>query len=207
MPVPQGLTVAEVYVLPKFGPNPYGQYVQVDTTSRGPFKDLSPFYLGPVTLPNDTVCLNFENFWQYSKVYRDHAVLPSNRTNFPWNYEPTVTYWAWRNEGFRKQRAERYPMGKGVKPLYFHYLGRHLQYLDARLQVYIPHYVHLVRQTKSYAQLYNWFCEQKRSLVLLDFDGYDYVAEGLSLHDVAYNPKRKFGHAFVLAMMLKGELP
>ena len=43
--------------------------------------------------------------------------------------------------------------------------------------------------------------------MLLDFDAYDYMSQGMTLRDVALNPKRSMGHAFVLAMMLKGELP
>ena len=35
-----------IRVLNKFETNTYGG-VEVDTTSRGGFKDLSPFYLGP----------------------------------------------------------------------------------------------------------------------------------------------------------------
>lgn len=41
-------------------------------------------------------------------------------------------------------------------------------------------------------------------LVLWDFDGYDHQALGISLAEVIEDPRRKMGHAFVLAMLLEG---
>ncbi len=37
-------------------------------------------------------------------------------------------------------------------------------------------------------------------------DGYDYHKLGMSLEDVLNNPKRKMGHAFVIAMILANDL-
>lgn len=192
----------------------YGQpvpagFVEVDTTSRGSFKDLSPFYLGPYGWYNEagnrTECLVFENLWQYSKVYSCHAYLPEDRAAFPWNYEPTKEFFEWRGNGFRKQRADRYPMGKGVKPLYHWWNGCHYNYIDARRMIYIPVYRDLVLRTKSYAMLYNWVL-QGRDIALRDFDGYDHVSRNMSLQDVVFNTKRSMGHAFVIYGLLTGEL-
>jgi hypothetical protein len=199
-----------IHLLNKWEPNLNYSAAEVDTTSKGSFSDLSPFNLGPVDLRENTVCLKFENLWQYSKLYPEHAYLPEQkvgRSQFPWDYEPSRSFWAWRKAGFMNSRAVRYPMGKGVKPLYSYWYGERLNVVDARLRIYIPHYVHLVRQTKSYALLYKWYVEEKRDLVLRDFDVYDYRSQGMTLRDVVHNPKRSMGHAFVIKMMLKGELP
>jgi hypothetical protein len=40
---------------------------------------------------------------------------------------------------------------------------------------------------------------------LWDFDGYDYVREGLTLKDTMYDDTRPMGHAFVLSMKLMNE--
>jgi hypothetical protein len=63
-----------VFVLNKFQPNPYPHAVEVDTTSKGSFKDLSPFYLGPF-VAGGLQCNIFENLWQYSKLYPQHSYL------------------------------------------------------------------------------------------------------------------------------------
>lgn len=201
--------MAEVFVIGKFEPNPYPHAVEVDTTSRGPFKDLSPFYLGPIiyNCPHFGLvnCVRFENLWQYCKVYTEHTMLIGDGRYTP---EPQIhpQYYSWRNNGFHNQKAVRYPMGKGKKPLFSLWGTQRLDYVQARHQIYIPNYAELVRHTKSYAKLYNWLMEG-HDLVLRDFDGYDYVSQGKSLREVANDPKRSMGHAFVLAMMLKGELP
>lgn len=189
-----------IYVLNKFEPNPYLHAVEVDTTSRGSFKDLSPFFLGPYTW-NDPIsgnlsCRRFENLWQYSKVYPVHTDPDGS---------PNPAYYYWRKTGFNKDRAVRYPMGKGTKPAYLFWKGRKLDYIESRKQVYIPIYADLVRATESYAKMYNWFI-QGHDLVLRDFDGYDYIRKGISLQQVVDDSSRSMGHAFVLALLLTGEL-
>ena len=178
-------------------PTPPG-FVEVDTTSRGPFKDLSPFYLGPYTWmdgPARMTCQVFENLWQYSKVYPQHTS----------NNHPTLEYYAWRDKGFASRRAERYPMGKGVKPLYSLWNGKRLDYVTARKVIYIPIYAELVLKTDSYRKLYNWVL-QGYDIALRDFDGYDHVSQGMTLRDVMNTPKRSMGHGFVIYGLLTGEL-
>lgn len=188
----------QVHVINKFQDNPYPNAVEVDTTSRGPFKDLSPFYLGPIVDPfYGDKCLLFENYWQYSKVYWEHWNTPSGIKD---------EYWEWRRGGFNNQRAVRYPMGKGVKPIGLLQGNELLDYIPARKKVYARYYSELVRATKSYAMLFDWFVNQKRDIVLRDFDGYDYHALGMNLVDVVNHPKRKQGHAFIIAGMLTGTL-
>lgn len=191
--------MAEVYILNKFEPNPYPHAVEIDTTSKGPFKDLSPFYLGPLKDPlTGQICQNVENFWQYSKVYAHHVDA---------NGAPIAEYWNWREAGFNNTRAVRYPAGKGAKPVgSLNNKGFLVGYIEARKQLYTPCYSELARCTTSYAQLYSWFHGENRALVLRDFDGYNYIKMNMSLVDVINNPNKVMGHSFVLAGMLTGQI-
>lgn len=186
-----------IKVLNKFEPCPSG-YMEIDTTSKGTNKDLSPFYLGPCVW-NDPVfgqmsCKTFENLWQYSKVYKTHCDASGN---------PTNTYYKWRSYGFNKTRADRYPMGKGKKPLYSLWMGERLSYIDARKRIYIPMYSWLVVRTHSYQTLYNLIMSRK-CVALRDFDGYDYQSKNMTMENVINNSTRPMGHAFVIAMLLHG---
>lgn len=190
-----------LYILNKWERNPYPHAVEVDTTSKGGFKDLSPFFLGPLIDPlTGQICQNVENYWQYSKVYDEHFS--------PENNAPTPEYWRWRESGFNNTRANRYPMGKGRKPVgsLSPTTGELLCYIDARKQLYIPAYSTLVSYSNSYKLLYNWMYIEHRDIVLRDFDGYDHTSMGLTLKDVVNNHKRPMGHAFVLFGMLTGQL-
>lgn len=182
-----------IRVFNKFEPIPKG-FVEIDTTSRGPYKDLSPFYLGPYSWYDNGVlltCQRFENLWQYSKVYYPH-------------HEHT-SYYEWRNKGFASLRAERYPMGKGAKPDHTLWKGVKYGYLEAREVLYIPVYSELVLKTKSYAMLYNMVL-QRQNIALRDFDGYDHIAKGMTFEQVVMNPKKSMGHAFIIYGLLTGEL-
>ena len=103
--------MSRVHVLFMFASNPYGG-VEVDTTARGgKYRGLSPFILGPIdTYLPSVQSKNFENLWQFSKVYGPEYVDNDFRPNDAW-YE-------WRDEGFADPIAHRYPMGKSRKPLY-----------------------------------------------------------------------------------------
>jgi hypothetical protein len=202
-----------VFVLNKFQPNPYPHAVEVDTTSKGSFKDLSPFFLGPVVYDcphfGPIQCNIFENLWQYCKVYPEHFALEGysgffSASRISANPKIMPYYYQWRNRGFASTRAARYPMGKGAKPAFSLWRGIRYGYIDARKNIYAPIYAELVRKTESYRKLYNWVMEG-RDIVLRDFDGYDYSAMGMTLTEVINDPKRIMGHAFVLAMLLTGE--
>lgn len=184
--------MATVYVLNKFEPNLYNGVI-IDTTSRGDNKDLSPFFLGPIqTYEPGVIATNVENLWQYSKVYPGYA-LPTGG--------PSDAYYQWRNSGWATQRAVRYPMGKGAKPLYSLWNGSRLGYIDARKIIYAPAYRGAVIMTQSYNMLCNAVMAG-RNIVLRDFDGYDYIKMGMTLKDVINYPHKIMGHAFVLAMLL-----
>jgi hypothetical protein len=157
--------------------------------------ELSPFILGPVTLPDGRISRTMENAWQYAKLYPEHADEKGN---------PTKEYVKWSLAGMNNPRAVRYPMGKGRKPLCL-ILGReHLGYVTARKRVYFPLYRDAVLQTCAWRKLKRIFAEEGR-IVLWDFDGYERGDK--SLKEVFDDPNRKAGHAFVLvAMLIYGEL-
>lgn len=186
--------MTELHVLFKFSPNPYGG-VEIDTTSSsGKWRDLSPFVLGPIDLP-DIHSENFENLWQFSKVYYPEHVDRDNNPNHVWL--------EWQQRGFADKRAHRYPKGKGRKPLYSMWYGEKLGYIEARRNIYAPIYAQFVRATKSYHELEELY-QSGATIVLHDYDAYDHLKLGMSLEQVLDNPERKCGHAFVLAMMLEG---
>jgi hypothetical protein len=168
--------------------------VNVTTRSKGFGRGLSPFLLGPVEF-NGNIAQNVENAWQYSKVYPQHVDAAG---------EPTPAYFRWAQQGFAKKWADRYPMGKGAKPLYSYWDGEGLDYIEARKRIYIPLYATTVLMTDAWGMLLG-FCNI-HELWLWDFDGYDHVKLGMSLRDVLLCKERKMGHAFVLAMMLENSL-
>jgi len=185
--------MSEIKALFKFSPHLPTDALIIDTTSSSSqFRELSPFVL---SAPPAKI---FENLWQFSKVYPSQVYA---------NGEPTPEWEEWRRQGWNDIKPHRYPMGKGAIPLYSYWQGKHLGYIDARKQIYIPEYAKNVIRTHSFKLLQEQYrlCQiQGRSLILLDYDAYDHRKLGMSLNDVVNNPERKMGHAFVLLMLLEG---
>ncbi|MCK9567859.1 hypothetical protein M0R72_02765 [Candidatus Pacearchaeota archaeon] len=179
--------------------------VIVNTTSRahGWSRGLSPFLLGPVKLYGEYEAQNVENAWQYSKVYTEYADE---------NNEPGNAYFEWAKKGWAKKFADRYPMGRGNKPLYSLWDGRKLGYIEARRQIYIPLYSNAVRNTEAFEKLTQTFesvCSRTNGadcLVLQDFDAHGINVHGYDVDKLIDNEKIKVGHGYVLAMMLLGLL-
>jgi len=169
-----------------------GVVIETTSRSRNWSKDLSPFFLGPCNLYQSYWSYNVENAWQFSKVYQEHSFMGS----------PSPSYYRWAINGWSNPQAQRYPMGKGAKPLYSWWDGKKLSYIEARKQIYIPLYSQAVRNTEAYETLVNIYRHSEK-VYLLDFDGYNQRSLGMSLEDVVDFSGRKMGHAFVLAMMLE----
>ena len=129
-----------------------------------------------------------ENAWQYSKVYK--------------GYEDIDKWLSWAREGWNNKRAVRYPMGRGAKPLYSYWDGKRFDYISARLYIYIPLYARLVKRTDAFRELKKRY-KAGEQITLWDFDGYDHVKLGKTLTQVVFDPHKKMGHAFVLAMLLE----
>jgi len=171
----------------------------IDTTSRSRnwSRGLSPFLLGPVPLyPSAPIshAQNVENAWQYSKVYAGYVDKDG---------KPTQQYWDWATKGWHDKRAQRYPMGKGSKPLFSWWEGEALGYIEARKKIYIQLYAPAVYESAAFQQLKELYAEHGE-IALRDFDGYDYIKRGMTLKDVVNEPREKMGHAFVLAILLMG---
>jgi hypothetical protein len=188
--------MAEIHVLPKWVSSPYEGNIIDTTSSSGVYRDLSPFVLGPVRSLEGLYSQNFENLWQFSKVYPGQTQPNGN---------PNTDWYKWRTEGFSDKKAHRYPMGKGKIPLYSWWGEERLGYIDARKKIYAPIYAKYVAETESYRILEGIY-QSGISLVLKDYDAYDHLKLGMTLVDVINNPNKKMGHAFVLAMMLTGVL-
>lgn len=181
-------------------------YKIINTTSHSKeqwSKNLSPFYLGPITVNptgNEEIHVNkFENAWQYLKVYEDQYDVESDTIKPNW--------FEWANDGFRNKQAVRFPRGKGAKPLFSINNGQKMGYIEARLKIYAPLYEDCVRRyaANEYAILKR-MCEDGEKLALFDFDGYAHYSKNLSLEDVMYNEKKKMGHSFVLMSMMEYDL-
>lgn len=153
----------------------------------------SPFFLGPVSTYDGRTAQNVENAWQFSKVYRNHVDMRG---------EPTYDWFDWRTKGWQMARAQRYPMGKVLKPLFSYWDGKKYGYVEARKHIYAPVYSKAVIQTSEFEHLKELY-KQGKQIVLRDFDGYDHIQLGHSLKEVINNPYKKMGHAFVLAMLLQ----
>lgn len=187
-----------VYVLSLFKPKiPDKEITTVSTVSKAgkEWSMLSPFLLGPCKLYGNFVAKNMENAWQYSKVYSKY----NTRTQMP-----TAEYWNWAKEGWANPRAVRYPMGKGAKPEYSWWDGVGMGYISARKKIYAPLYAKAVINTYAFEALQKIY-EKEKELILLDYDAYNHHELNMSLTDVLNNPKKKMGHAFVLAMMLTAD--
>lgn len=176
--------------------------VAVNTTSRSDnwSKGLSPFYLGPCDLYNGYKSLNVENAWQYSKVYYNHVDS---------NDDPNEDYFKWAQAGWASPKADRYPMGKGAKPLYSYWNGEKLSYIEARKKVYIPLYKNAVGNTEAFKKLKDLYTDcyfnMVETLYLIDFDAHNLPGKmpGETYDDLWSNPNIKVGHAYVLAQMLE----
>jgi hypothetical protein len=172
---------------------PFGyKVINTTDTSKSFGRGLSPMFVGPVKA-NGIICKNVENAWQYSKVYYEHVDQ---------YMEPKEEYFKWRNNGYRKKKADRYPMGKGRVPLYYYWEGKKLTQIEARVQIYIPLYANAVVKTDAFKKLKKLY-EKTQHIVLLDYDSYNHRDLGLTWEEVINDPKRKMGHAFVLAMLLE----
>lgn len=167
--------------------------VFADVTTHGSvYRPLSPMLLGPVPLYDGLWSRTMENAWQYAKFYPQHS---------------DGGYWEWALGGWNSPRAERYPMGRGARPVCSLWAGDELNYVAARRRIYIPLYAQAVRMEQL--KLFHGLRQQAYAgsgLVIIDFDAYDHRALGYSWDDVINDPERKMGHGFVLAMMIDGFL-
>lgn len=171
-------------------------YPVVNVTSRGVGwgRSLSPFLIGPIKIWEGSWSKNFENLWQYSKVFEGYG-----DENGP--YEK---WFEWAKAGWAKKWADRYPMGRGVKPLYSYWNGEKLSYVEARKKIYIPLYSAAVRDSYGYGKLEGEYLGNE-VLVIQDFDAHNIMVDkDYDIWGLVGNENVKVGHGYVLAMMLLG---
>jgi hypothetical protein len=176
-----------LYVAGYYDKIPEGAMV-VDTTSRSK-SVFSPFLSGT---RHPILSMRMENAWQYSKVYPQHD--DNGRPNKEWS--------RWRYEGLHKFFAQRYPMGKGVFPLYTWFNDQQLDYIEARKQLYVPLYRNMLDNDNAEYQINNIIQMLKRTDVYLkDFDGYNDPDK--TFEEILNDPNKKMGHAFVLREVIR----
>lgn len=177
----------------------------IDTTSRSKnwSRGLSPFFLGPISWYDQSrdqtfESKNVENLWQFSKLYPEHQNADGT---------PSEAYWDWAQKGWADSYAHRYPMGRGKIPNCAWWCGKALTYVEARKEIYIPYYSMAVKLSSAYQTLLEVVRQTNadgRDVYLRDFDGFDKT--DMTWDEVINDPKRKMGHAFVLAMLLEQDL-
>ena len=152
---------------------------------------LSPFFLGPCETPDGLEFKCVENIWQFSKVYDVHIDAVGN---------PTEDWYEMRRRG-QRMSATRYPMGKGVKPVYSLWGDMHLSIIPARKLIYAPSYAKAARLTADFKRLRKEARHGAR-IGLRCWDSYSIHGTTSTYLSVLNDQSRKFGHGFVLAMML-----
>jgi hypothetical protein len=190
--------VSKIWVLPfwdKFTPDKDFVVVNTTTKSKNWSQYLSPMHVG-IIFSDNGIALNMENFWQYAKVYKNQVDENNN---------PTQEYFNWKNCGYNKKWADRYPAGKGAIPLYTLYCGEKLGYIEARKRLYTTYYADAVQKTDSFKKLKEIWIDclmNNKDLILQDFDAYNHRVLKYTWENILNDEERKMGHAFVLAKVL-----
>lgn len=160
--------------------------VVINLTSRNPDRNfsrqVSPFFVGPVTGPDGASSDSLEVFWQVGKVFPHHDD----------NGQPSSTYFEYRNDMYSKKQGE---IPKPIMRHPYHEFGyeaddmlywalwnpengeyERLSYLEARKKVYVPMYARLVADSDAFKWMKSLLDEGKK-IALLDFDGFNYYCE------------------------------
>ncbi len=160
--------------------------IVINLTSRNPDKSfarqVSPFFVGPVTGPDGATSDSLEVFWQVGKVFPHHDL----------NGQPSDLYFEYRNNMYGKKQGEipkpvmRHPYREfGYEAddmLYWAYWNsekeeyERLSYLEGRKKVYIPAYAKLVANSAAVKWMKS-LLDQGKKIALLDFDGFNYYCE------------------------------
>lgn len=158
----------------------------IDLTSRNPnrsfARQVSPFYVGPVSGPDGASADSLEVFWQVGKVFPHHdGGGQPNEEYFsyrekmysaePGQIPKPVMRHPYREFGYEADDMVYWPFWNKDKNVY-----EPLSYLAARKKVYVPEYAKLVANTPALHYLKRLLDEGKK-LALLDFDGFNYYNE------------------------------
>ena len=221
-------------------------YVVIDVTSRvlrdkefmsqhpNFHKDVSPFYLGPLTSSDGLTCHIFEHFWQASKVFPCHIMLG----------KLTPEFFSWRKSWYEMEHVKNKSESRRPHTLLgykdsdclfsvYYEDGEYkpLTYVEARKKMYIPEYAKLIVKTESYKWIKSLYDSGKK-IALVDFDGYNYYYDrakeklynsylnkckrpSIRKEDyLALDSMKKVidcgftpaGHSFIIKMLLEGDI-
>jgi len=138
--------------------------IQAWSGGTDPWRQLSPFLIGPVVTKEETA-KNFENMWQARKVWEkigsEVHVGPDGLPNEAWK--------KWHDTLVSKKEAVRRPNGY-EKPLYAWWQGEKLGIIEARKRIYIPFLQELYRAHPAYQQLLTKV-RNGENIVILEPDG------------------------------------
>lgn len=206
-------------------------------------KSHSNYYpLSPYSLKNNDNQI-MENIWQFSKIYEtipkttqkksryDDTIVWShnNETHIDSDGKITPQYWQWRNKGMDHEHPVRYPVG-------FKYRGNckyaipqsdlnlKLNYIEARLKIYVPVYCELVKKEANLFVDLQSRLKDGENLLIIEVDGphqesLAYYQEKYDVNDsfiedntliinkenltiMISDSKHPFGHGYCLAMAL-----
>lgn len=169
--------------------NDLSEYIIIDVTSRitrnkefmaqhpNFAREISPFYIGPLTSTDGVKAEIFEIFWQCGKVYPCHDD----------NGKPNSEYFQWRNYFYSQKECTKDLMRHTCKSIgyehkdacYFAYFDKNkkdyisLDYVEARKKVYFPEYAKLIYNTKFFQYLKS-LVDSGKKIALVDFDACNY---------------------------------
>ena len=190
-----------------------------------------------------------ENVWQYSKVYETvpestqrystydkrviwkHPAETHAIKNPDGSFSLTPEYFAWRAKGMNCKDPVRYPVGYDHRHKCLFSLKsvngvidpKPLDYITSRKEIYLPLYVHLVKDHPHFKLLLKKLSEGK-NLLIIEVDGphqesLDYYREKYNVPDnfiendtmlctkdniniMLNDPKHPFGHGYCLGLAL-----
>lgn len=135
----------------------------------------------------------FENYWQSGKVFENIS------------HDITKSWWL-----SLKEPKRRYPKSKGLKVLHvsFDHLPP-LDYISARLQVYVPEYKNLIKDREMF-KVWKKHVEDGNDLVIYDFDGPRNEDNSVTclevtpelLQEKVRSVTHPFGHGYIIAAMI-----
>ena len=143
-------------------------------------KDLSPFFVGPLTSADGVEAKIFEIYWQCGKVYPCHDD----------NGKPNDAYFEWRNYFYSQTQCSRELMRHACRSLgYEHYDARYFAYFDqgkgewtplgyveARKKIYFTEYAKLIYDSESFKYLKS-LVDNGQKIALVDFDAANFNEE------------------------------
>lgn len=145
-------------------------------------KDISPFFIGPVTSSDGKTCQIFELFWQCSKVFPgfdDHGV--PNKKYFEWRDH----YYSLTTDSISRDELRR-PWARlgfnGTDTLYEAYYDKDkgkwvgLSYIESRKKIYFREYAKLVYNSASFKWIKSLLDEGKK-VALVDFDAFNFYSD------------------------------